>query len=257
MCRGSGFSQGKLRIYAFYQTQPSADSAIKFLKKEYGIGGHSHTYLDGSDGFVDHNGKGISFANRHYQDRKLFNWNAVHKRISELIVLDRYLTEKEKAYLPTFEKEQTERRLQRAEEAAAREALQAAARALDERRKDAAYSFSLGDEVQLGAQTYTILGYDEETVVLSDPKYPLLSEDMPRDVFERRLRENPQNDHLIVESIAEQSTEETLPTEEESPYVYAVGDTVYIDDTAFRITEIGTNDVQLLDPTLVYPIFRA
>lgn len=257
LCRGSGFSQGKLRIYAFYQTQPSADSAIKFLKKEYGIGGHSHTYLDGSDGFVDHNGKGISFANRHYQDRKLFNWNAVHKRISELIVLDRYLTEKEKAYLPTFEKEQTERRLQRAEEAAAREALQAAARALDERRKDAAYSFSLGDEVQLGAQTYTILGYDEETVVLSDPKYPLLSEDMPRDVFERRLRENPQNDHLIVESIAEQSTEETLPTEEESPYVYAVGDTVYIDDTAFRITEIGTNDVQLLDPTLVYPIFRA
>ncbi len=142
------------------------------------------------------------------------------------------------------------------EEAAAREALQAAAAAMDEKRKDAQYRYSLGDEVQLGAQSYTVLGYDENTVTLSDPKYPLLSEDMPRDVFERRLRENPQNDHLIVEN-AEQPAKAPQRSEGETPYVYAVGDTVYLEGTAFQITRITDSEVQLLDPALLYPVFRA
>lgn len=85
---------------------------------------------------------------------------------------------------------------------------------MDERRKEAQYAFSLGDTVQLGATTYTILGYDENTVNLSDPKYPLLSEDMARDVFERRLRENPANDHLIIETEPAASNEETESTTE-------------------------------------------
>lgn len=309
LCRGSGFSQGKLRIYAFYQTQPNTDSAVKFLKNEYGIGGHSHTYLDGSDGFVDHNGKGITFSNYNYQEKKLFRWNAVHKRISELIAYDRYLSEKEKEYLSAFEREQTERRLQQAEEAAAKEALRAAAAAMDERRKDAEYSFSLGDEVQLGAQTYHILGYDDTTVMLSDPKFPLLSENMPRDVFERRLRENPQNDRYIAEQeidtevlsqISPQedvrtggvitiggdeadheitvnasnekwaeikevlpedpSASESVPSDTKyNPLAppYKVGDTVYLDDKPFEVTEVGDYNVQLRDPTLRYPVFRA
>ena len=136
------------------------------------------------------------------------------------------MTEKEKAYLPTYEQEQVERRLQQAEETVAREALRAAAAAMDETRKSAEYHFSLGDEVQLGAQTYTILGYDDETVMLSNPKYPLLYEDMPREVFERRLRESEANDHLI---------QVEMPNEtEESPYQYAVGDTVYLDAAVIR-----------------------
>ena len=81
-------------------------------------------------------------------------WKAVARRLRELIAIDRYLTEKEKAYLPEYEAKEAERRLQLAEEAAAREALRAAAAAMDERRKDAQYSFSLGDTVQLGATTY-------------------------------------------------------------------------------------------------------
>lgn len=215
LCRhGSGFAQGKIRIYKFFEDMPSSDAAITFLKKEYGIGGHSHTYLNGESGFVDHDGKGIHFSNHNYKEKHTITWKVVARRLRELIALDRYLTEKEKAHLPEYEAQEAERRLQLAEEAAAREALRAAAAAMDERRKDAQYSFSLGDTVQLGATTYTILGYDEHSVMLSDPKYPLLSEDMERDVFERRLRENPANDHLIIETEPAASNEETESTTE-------------------------------------------
>ena len=200
LVRGTGFKNGKYRVYQFYQTIHAQQDALAFLKKEYGIGGHSHTYLDGSSGFVDHDAKGIRFRVRGNDGEQNFSWRAIDSRLKELIALDRYLTEKEKAYLPTYEQEQAERRLQQAEEAAAREALKAAAAAMDEIRKSAEYRFSLGDEVQLGAQTYTVLGYDDENVMLSNPKYPLLSEDMPRDVFERRLRESEVNDRLIVQN---------------------------------------------------------
>ena len=215
LCRhGSGFAQGKFRIYKFFEDMPSSDAAIAFLKKEYGIGGHSHTYLNGESGFVDHDGKGLHFSNHNHKEKHTITWKVVARRLRELIALDRYLAEKEKAHLPEYEAQEAERRLQLAEEAAAREALRAAAAAMDERRKDAQYSFSLGDTVQLGATTYTILGYDEHSVMLSDPKYPLLSEDMERDVFERRLRENPANDHLIIETEPAASNEETESTTE-------------------------------------------
>ena len=222
LCRyGSGFFQGKFRIYKFFEGTPSTEAAVAFLKKEYGIGGHSHTYLNGEGGFVDHDGKGIHFSNHNYKGKHTITWKAVARRLRELIAIDRYLTEKEKAYLPEYEAQEAERRLLLEEKAAARSALQAAAAAMDERRKNAQYAFSLGDTVQLGMTTYTILGYDETTVSLSDPKYPLLSEDMPRDVFEQRLRESPANDRLIAEAqeaepqpgpVAE--TVEVIPAEE-------------------------------------------
>lgn len=215
LCRhGSGFAQGKFRIYKFFEDMPSSDAAITFLKKEYGIGGHSHTYLNGESGFVDHDGKGLHFSDHNYEEKHTVTWRAVAKRLRELIALDRYLTEEEKAYLPTYEQELAERQERIAEESAAREALRAAAAAMEETRKNAEYAFSLGDTVQLGATTYTILGYDEHSFMLSDPKYPLLSEDMARDVFERRLRENPANDHLIVETEPTTSNEETESTTE-------------------------------------------
>ena len=207
--------------------------------------------MDGSSGFVDHDGKGLCFSDRGFKNKHTYSWRIVDRRIRELIAMDRYLSDKEKEMLPAYEKEMAERALKRAEEAAAREALRAAAAAMDEKRKNAEYDFSLGDKVQFGVDTYTILGYDDNTVILSEPKFPLLSDDMPRDVFERRLRENPANDHLIKEVAAEEKSEES------SPYQYAVDDIVYLDDTEFRITEVNENEVQLLDPTLVYPIFRA
>ena len=222
LCRyGSGFSQGKFRIYKFFEGMPSTEAAVAFLKKEYGIGGHSHTYLNGEGGFVDHDGKGLHFSNHNYEEKHTVTWRAVAQRLRELIAIDRYLTEEEKAYLLTYEQEPAERQERIAEESAAREALRAAAAAMEETRKNAEYAFSLGDTVQLGMTTYTILGYDETNVSLSDPKFPLLSEDMPRDVFEQRLRESPVNDRLIAEAQeAEQQpgpiteTVEVTPAEE-------------------------------------------
>jgi len=246
LVRGTGFQDGKYRVYQFYQTIHTQQDALAFLKKEYGIGGHSHTYLDGSSGFVDHDAKGIRFRVRGNDGEQNFSWRAIDSRLKELIALDRYLTEKEKAYLPTYEQEQAERRLQQAEEAAAREALKAAAAAMDEKRKNAEYRFSLGDEVQLGAQTYTVLGYDDENVMLSNPKYPLLSEDMPRDVFERRLRESEVNDRLIVQNEvdlteAKRLIDEYCLDEFESEADYADLEHVAL---AFTTTEDGEHTVE-------------
>ena len=246
LVRGTGFKNGKYRVYQFYQTLHTQQDALAFLKKEYGIGGHSHTYLDGSSGFVDHDAKGIRFRVRGNDGEQNFSWRAIDSRLKELIALDRYLTEKEKAYLPTYEQEQAERRLQQAEEAAAREASRAAAAAMDEKRKNAEYRFSLGDEVQLGAQTYTVLGYDDENVMLSNPKYPLLSEDMPRDVFERRLRESEVNDRLIVQNEVDLTEAKRLIDEYCLGEFESVADYVDLEHVAlaFATTEDGEHTVE-------------
>jgi len=95
---GSGFTGGKQRIMALYQTQPDRKLRAKALAKEYGIGGHSHDFLDGSRGFVNHDGRGMEFD--HYPDHKKFilKWAQVEKYIDLMIQSDRYLTDKEKEH---------------------------------------------------------------------------------------------------------------------------------------------------------------
>ena len=95
---GSGFTGGKQRIIALYQTQPDRKLCAKALAKEYGIGGHSHDFLDGSRGFVNHDGRGLEFD--HYPEHKKFtlSWTQVEKYIDLMIQSDRYLTDKEKEH---------------------------------------------------------------------------------------------------------------------------------------------------------------
>ena len=95
---GSGFMGGKQRIMALYQTQPDRSLRAKALAKEYGIGGHSHDYLDGSRGFVNHDWKGLEFD--HYPDHQkiTLKWTQVEKYIDLMIQSDRYLTDKEKEH---------------------------------------------------------------------------------------------------------------------------------------------------------------
>ena len=95
---GSGFMGGKQRIMALYQTRPDRNLRAKALAKEYGIGGHSHDFLDGSRGFVNHDGRGMEFD--HYPDHKKFilKWAQVEKYIDLMIQSDRYLTDKEKEH---------------------------------------------------------------------------------------------------------------------------------------------------------------
>ena len=89
---------GKQRIMALYQTQPDRNLRAKALAKEYGIGGHSHDYLDGSRGFVNHDGRGMEFD--HYPEHKKFtlSWTQVEKYIDLMVQSDRYLTDKEKEH---------------------------------------------------------------------------------------------------------------------------------------------------------------
>ena len=93
---GSGFAGGKQRIMALYQTQPDRKLRAKALAKEYGIGGHSHDFLDGSRGFVNHDWKGLEFD--HYPDHQkiTLKWTQVEQYIDLMIQSDRYLTDKEK-----------------------------------------------------------------------------------------------------------------------------------------------------------------
>ena len=95
---GSGFEGGKQRIMALYQTQPDRNLRAKALAKEYGIGGHSHDFLDGSRGFVNHDWKELEFD--HYPDHQkvTLSWTQVEKYIDLMIQSDRYLTDKEKEH---------------------------------------------------------------------------------------------------------------------------------------------------------------
>ena len=95
---GSGFEGGKQRIMALYQTQPDRNLRVKALAKEYGIGGHSHNYLDGSRGFVNHDGRGMEFD--HYPEHKKFtlSWTQVEKYIDLMVQSGRYLTDREKEH---------------------------------------------------------------------------------------------------------------------------------------------------------------
>ena len=95
---GSGFAGGKQRIMALYQTQPDRNLRAKALAKEYGIGGHSHDYLDGSRGFVNHDWKGLEFD--HYPDHQkiTLKWAQVEQYIDLMIQSDRYLTDREKEH---------------------------------------------------------------------------------------------------------------------------------------------------------------
>ena len=97
--RGSNFENSKLRIWKIYQLQPDRNLRAKALAKEYapnGPGGSSHTYLDGSRGWLDHDSKGLTFE--HYPDHQkiLLRWNQVEKYIDLMIQSDRYLSDKEK-----------------------------------------------------------------------------------------------------------------------------------------------------------------
>ncbi|MDO5300712.1 MAG: DEAD/DEAH box helicase, partial [Clostridia bacterium] len=95
--RGSGMQGGKMRIYALYQHQPDAKAAIDFLKKEYGISGHSHTFLDGSYGFADYSAKGLRLYHSDTKTETNIKWNVLEKRLRMIVTEGSYLTVAEKA----------------------------------------------------------------------------------------------------------------------------------------------------------------
>ena len=95
---GSGFMGGKQRIMALYQTQPDRNLRAKALAKEYGVGGHSHDFLDGSRGFVNHDWKGLEFERYPDHQKTILKWAQVEQYIDLMIQSDRYLTDREKEH---------------------------------------------------------------------------------------------------------------------------------------------------------------
>ena len=183
---GSGFTGGKQRIIALYQTQPDRKLRAKALAKEYGIGGHSHDFLDGSRGFVNHDWKGLEFD--HYPDHQkiTLKWAQVEKYIDLMIQSDRYLTDEEKEQRTTVQEEN---------------------------------GYKVGDDVMVDLPTGTIegtIGYIGETDVRIDTSAHGQSWDnevINKRQFEDGLRQNEPSQR--VDEMLEQA--ETIYKESEVP----------------------------------------
>ena len=190
---GSGFSEGKMRIYRQFTESLSKEDNIRFLKNEYGTGGGSDA-IPGTGYWESHDAKGIEISD-HYsvpERRTLLKWNYIEKRISELIKIDRYLNAKEKEMYPLWLDKMLLEEAERVELKTNREILSL-------EPKEYRYEYHLGDTVYLGADEYTIISFDEEKVILNDTKFPLFIKEIYRAEFDRKVKENSMNSHLRVE----------------------------------------------------------
>ena len=219
LTRGSGISEGKFRIYEQFEKSLSTKENADFLKDEYGWGG-AYPVIVGAGIDEQHDGKGILISKGIGDDKPhiRLNWNQVEKRIAELIRLDRYLNPKEKEIYPQWLEKQEERRAELAEEQRNREILSSAPpeqetvqAAESEPQQEAQYAYHLGDTVYMGADEYEILAFDDKQVRLFDTQFPLFNKEMDRAEFDRRVRENPLNDHLKVKELLPEEKADEAP----------------------------------------------
>ena len=210
LTRGSGVSEGKMRIYEQFEKSLSAKENADFLKNEYGWGG-SYPVIVGAGIDEQHDGKGITISKGIGSDKPhiTLSWSQVEKRIGDLIRMDRYLNPKEKEKYPEWLEKQEERRAELAEQRKNREILSTAPPEPEnkEDEPEAQYEYHLGDSVYIGASQYEILSFDENRVMLYDFDMPLFNKELSREEFDRKVRENPMNDHLKVSVLpAEEKT---------------------------------------------------
>ena len=220
LANGSGFSEGKMRIYEQFEKSLSAKENADFLKNEYGWGG-SYPVIIGAGIDESHDGKGITITKGIGKENPhiTLSWSQVEKRIGELIRMDRYLNPKEKERYPQWLESQEERRAKIEETKRNREILSNAPPEQEvelaekepeeaEISQDVKYEYHLGDKVYIGASEYEILSVDDERVMLYDYDMPLFNKEFSRTEFDRKVRENPMNEHLIVkEEPAEERNE--------------------------------------------------
>ena len=219
LARGSGVSEGKFRIYEQFEKSLSAKENADFLKDEYGWGG-AYPVIVGAGIDEQHDGKGILISKGIGDDKPhiRLTWTQVEKRIKELIRLDRYLNPNEKEIYPQWLEKQEERRAELAEEQRNREILSSAPpeqetvqAAESEPQQEAQYAYHLGDTVYMGADEYEILAFDDKQVRLFDTQFPLFNKEMDRAEFDRRVRENPLNDHLKVKELLPEEKADEAP----------------------------------------------
>ena len=216
----------KFSIYEQFSKSLSTENNINYLKNLYGISGSTYT-IKGAGIGVNTDYKGVRF-NRGYFDasakEQLFKWNYIEKRIKTLIHEDRYLNSKELEEYPKWldEKDQ-EREFIEASNNLAEKIIE------EPTEEKYEYQYHLGDRVYIGADEYEILSIGISNVVLYDFRYPLFNREMSKEEFDRKVQENPANDHLkvkvsdIKDNINEESSnieenvkeEISLPIEEE------------------------------------------
>ena len=203
----------KFSIYEQFSKSLSTENNINYLKNLYGISGATST-IKGAGIGVNTDYKGVRF-NRGYFDasakEQLFKWNYIEKRIKTLIHEDRYLNSKELEEYPKWldEKDQ-EREFIEASNNLAEKIIEEPTEEKDE------YQYHLGDRVYIGADEYEILSIGISNVVLYDFRYPLFNREMSKEEFDRKVQENPANDHLKIKvsDIKDNINEESSNIEE-------------------------------------------
>ena len=206
LANGSGFRDGKYRIYEQFRKSLSQKENADFLKNEYGIGGGTHA--GGVSGYYyDHNAKGICISKGFADNatRINLNWLEVAKRIQLLINNDRYLNAKEKEHYAQWLNEREER--QYTEQGLS----------TSENKDNEKYIYKVGDTVFIGASEYRITAKDDQQVMLSDANAPLFNKQYDIADFEHKIKENALNEHLKVILSEEESNTSVISETNTTP----------------------------------------
>ena len=206
---GSHFADGKYDIYSYLKQEHSTSENVKFLQGAYGIGGRTLN-INGIKLDENYDSKGIKLRKGYEVDSPeiLLKWNVVVKRVGELIAVGRYLSEQEQKEFPEYEKRKIARGRPLQEES---EQQLISDRAVTESENESAdYDISEDTVVTIGMKDYEVEFLSAERVVLRDQQYPIFSEELSREEFDRKICENPANDHLKIKRPLPE-----LPAEEE------------------------------------------
>ena len=228
LTRGSGFAGGKRRIYEYWQENHSVKDKAEFLKHEYGTGGHSHACSGATHSGQDHDAKGVRYT-KSGCDKVQMSWTQVAQRIDTLMKKGRFLTPEEEAERQAIEDAKTN-------------PLE------DVYERFAVVDTEDGEYAIWDEQTGTYYVDHEGVTEYFDDEW--LANDYLEEVRQTVAAMEALQPEESAENIAE-------PIEETPAWNYQVGDTVYLDDTAFLVEQITDREVQLRDPSLLYPIFRA
>ena len=230
LASGSGFANGKERIAAYYTEHHSAKERTAFLKQEYGTGGQSWTFQDGSNGFLDYDASGVKLRSYPKGQEQRLKWSEVEKRIHVLIATGQYLDE------------------QKSEEIAANRyqviVYHRTENGFDERRE-----YPTLEEAERAAQGYVDGTLESDGFAYDGAAVYDLQEKTYLRVFGVYPDETAQSQVEVKESI--QSARDPLDP------AYQKGDTVYLEGSPYEITRVSAYHVELLPPVLAYPIFRS
>ena len=233
LAAGSGFENGKAHIAAYYAENHSQKERIEFLKKEYGTGGRSWTFQDGSSGFLDYNARGVKLREYAGNHEQLLKWPEVEKRIHVLIATGQYLdeTEAEKTAEKRYQVivyHQTEG-------------------GFDERRE-----YLTPEEAERAAQGFVNgtmepdgFAYDGAAVFdLKEKNYLRVYGAYPDETAQPQVA-------------LEEPATSPRPARDPLAPAYQKGDTVYLEGSPYEITGVSTYHVELLPPGQAYPVFRS